>query len=173
MAALDAGVGTIEHGSYLDDEAADAMIESGAVLVPTRWVLEAGLAMEDRLPPYAYRKMLIVAEHHTNALKTAIARGVTIATGADIFYTGPDGHRRTGEVRHLIDAGMTPLAAVEAATANGPLTLGARAPRTGVLADGYDADMVAFDTDPLSDIEVWGDPDRVTCVWKMGSQVKG
>jgi imidazolonepropionase-like amidohydrolase len=68
---------------------------------------------------------------------------------------------------------MTPLAAVEAATANGPLTLGARAPRTGVLADGYDADMVAFDTDPLLDIEVWGDPDRVTCVWKMGSQVKG
>jgi imidazolonepropionase-like amidohydrolase len=173
MAALEAGVKTIEHGSYLDEEAATAMVESGAILVPTRFIIEESLGMGDRWPSYAFRKMVMVAEHHENALKTAIARGVTIATGADVFFSGDVGRRRTGEVRCLIDAGMTPLGAIEAATANGPLTLGPRAPRSGILANGFDADLIAFDTNPLEDVTVWGDPDRVTHVWKGGELVKG
>ena len=62
----------------------------------------------------------------------------------------------------LIDAGMTPLEAIEAATANGPDTLGPQAPKSGLLREGYDADVIAFDVNPLDDITVWGDPDRVT-----------
>ena len=173
MAALRAGVKTIEHGSYLDEEAATAMVESDAILVPTRFILEEGLAMEEAWPAYAFRKLVTVSERHSDALKTAIARGVTIATGADVFFTGEMGSRRTGEVRCLIEAGMTPLGAIEAATANGPLTLGPQAPRTGVLAESHDADIVAFDVNPLDDITVWGDPDRVTHVWKGGTLVKG
>ena len=173
MAALRAGVKTIEHGSYLDEEAATAMIESDAILVPTRFVFEDLLAMEDQWPPYALRKLLAVNGHHENALKTAIARGVTITTGADVFFSGDAGKRRTAEVRYLIEAGMTPLGAIEAATANGPLTLGLQAPRTGVLAESYDADIVAFDVNPIDDITVWGDSDRVTHVWKGGELVKG
>ena len=78
-----------------------------------------------------------------------------------------------GGGRLLIEAGMTPLKAIEAATANGPLTLGPQAPRSGVLADGYDADIIALDADPIADITIWGDPARVTHVWKSGVQVKG
>ena len=172
MAALRAGATTIEHGSYLDDEAADAMVAADAILVPTRFILEELMHMEDEIPAYAFRKAQMVYDHHTMALKTAIAAGVTIATGTDIFISGTDQHRASTEVRLLIEAGMTPLQAIEAATANGPLTLGPQAPRSGILDVGYDADVIAFDADPTTDLTVWGDPDRVTHVWKAGVSAK-
>lgn len=172
MAALRAGAATIEHGSYLDEEAAEAMVEAGAILVPTRLVIDELLQMEDRLPPYAYRKAVMVAEHHAQAMKIAVAAGVRIAMGTDIFISGPLYGQNSREVRLMVEAGMTPLQAIEAATAMGPETLGPRAPRSGILREGYDADLIAVDTDPTSDLSVWGDPDRVTHVWKAGELVK-
>lgn len=173
VAALRAGAKTIEHGSYLDEESAQMMLDSDATLVPTRFVIDELLQMEDKLPSYAYRKALMVAGHHAEALKIAVAAGVKIALGTDIFVSGPLYGRNSLEVRHLIDAGMSTLDAIEAATANGPDTLGPQAPRSGQLRDGYDADVIAFDANPLEDPSVWGDPDRVTHVWKAGDLVKG
>jgi imidazolonepropionase-like amidohydrolase len=172
MAALRAGVRTIEHGSYLDDEAAALMVETGAVYVPTRFVVHELQGMEAVLPPYAYRKATMIAERHEMALKTAVAAGVTMAMGTDIFFSGDRYGRNSREIRHFVDAGLTPLEAIEAATANGPLTLGPQAPRSGMLAVGHDADVIAVDTDPLTDLSVWGDPDRVTHVWKAGALLK-
>jgi imidazolonepropionase-like amidohydrolase len=172
MAALRAGVKTIEHGSYLDEEAAELMKETGAILVPTRYILEDLLQMEDRVPSYVWRKTLLVADHHTMALKTAVTAGVTVAMGTDIFLSGPSYGTNGREIRHLVDAGMTPLEAIEAATANGPLTLGPQAPRSGILREGYDADVIAMDANPIDDLAVWGDPQRVTHVWKAGHAVK-
>lgn len=171
-AALRAGAKTIEHGSYLDEESAQMMLDTDAILVPTRYVIDALLHMEDTLPAYAYRKGVMVADHHTMALKTAIAAGVKIAMGTDIFVSGPMYGRNSYEVKLLIDAGMTPLQAIEAATANGPETLGPQAPKSGQLHEGYDADVIALDANPLQDDTVWGDPDRVTHVWKAGELVK-
>lgn len=171
MAAIEAGVTTIEHGTYLDDEAADAMAESGTVLVPTRYIIDHLLARKDVMPPYAYEKMVMVNERHREALQLAVAKGVKIALGTDIFISGSYGPN-SSEVRHLIEAGMTPLQAIEAATANGPLTVGPQASLSGELVEGYDADVIAFDADPLTDGSVWGDPARVTHVWKQGSAVK-
>ncbi len=62
MAALRAGCFTIEHGSFLDEEAADLMVEKGAMLVPTRFVIDELLGQSDALPRYAYEKGLIVAD---------------------------------------------------------------------------------------------------------------
>lgn len=173
MAALRAGVHTIEHGSFLDDEAIDAMLESGAMYVPTRWVVDALLQMEDRMPRYAYEKMVFVADHQANAIKLAISRGVPIAMGTDIFVSGDSFGQNSYELKLLQDFGMTALEAIEAATANGPLTLGPQAPMSGQLREGYDADVIALDFDPLADASGWGDPDRVTHVWKAGVAVKG
>jgi imidazolonepropionase-like amidohydrolase len=173
VAALRAGVQTIEHGSYLDEESAQMMVDSGAILVPTRFVIDELLKMEELLPAYAYRKGLMVADHHVMAMKIAVAAGVKIAMGTDIFVSGPLYGQNSREVKHLIDAGMSPLDAIEAATANGPDTLGPQAPQSGQLREGYDADIIAFDVNPLEDITVWGDPDRVTHVWKAGELVKG
>ncbi len=172
LAALRAGVQTIEHGSYLDEEAAEIMVEQGAIYVPTRFVIDTLLRLEDQLPRYAYEKGRMVADHHANAMKLAVAKGVKIAMGTDIFVSGDLYGRNSLEIKLLQDAGMTALEAIEAATANGPETLGPQAPRSGRLKAGYDADVIAIDFDPLEDSSGWGDPDRVTHVWKAGTSVK-
>jgi imidazolonepropionase-like amidohydrolase len=172
MAALKAGVQTIEHGSYLDEEAARLMIEQDAILVPTRFIVAQLVEMEAVLPRYAYEKGLAIADRHAEALKIAVASGVRIAMGTDIFISG-DSYGRNGlEIRHLQDAGLSALEAIEAATATGPLTLGPQGPRSGQLVAGYDADVIAIDFDPLRDSSGWGDRDRVTHVWKQGQAVK-
>ena len=64
------------------------------------------------------------------------------------------------------------LEAIESATALAPETLGPQAPRAGILTEGYDSDVIALDTNPLDDRSVWGNPARVTHVWKGGSLEK-
>ena len=172
MAALRAGVMTIEHGSYLDEEAADIMIDQGAIYVPTRFVIDILLQSEDTLPRYAYLKGVMVADHQANAMKIAIAKGVKIAMGTDIFISGDLYGQNSLEIKLLQDAGMTALEAIEAATANGPDTLGPQAPLSGQLVEGYDADVIAIDFNPLVDNSGWGDPNRVTHVWQFGHSVK-
>jgi imidazolonepropionase-like amidohydrolase len=177
MAALAAGVRTIEHGTYLDEECCDAMRESGAILVPTRTIIEDMLAHPDDVPDYARAKLYAVADVHAHAVALAHARGVTIAMGTDIGLTGPGRPNSWGqngsEPGYLVKLGMTPLEAIEATTATAPLTLGPQAPRSGQLAEGYDADVITLDADPLADIGVLADPDRITGVWTRGRRVKG
>ncbi len=168
MAALRAGVKTIEHGSYLDEEAADLMVETGAILVPTRFVIDQLLEIADQLPGYVYEKAMVVADHHEAAMKIAIAKGVKIAAGCDIFVSGDTYGRNGSEIRNLINAGLTDLEAIEAATARAPETLGPQASRSGRLEVGFDADVIALEANPLDDRSVWGEPDRVTHVWKGG-----
>jgi imidazolonepropionase-like amidohydrolase len=172
MAALRAGCHTIEHGSFLTEEACDLMLEQGAILVPTRFVIEALLPQMEKLPRYAYEKGLMVSDAHATSLKLAIAKGVKIAAGCDIFISGEMYGENSLEVMHLINAGLTDLDAIEAATANGPDTLGPQAPMSGQLQAGYDADVIAFDANPLDDRSVWGDPARVTHVWQAGELKK-
>lgn len=172
MAALRAGVHTIEHGSFMDEEAADLMVEKGAIYVPTRFVIDQLLHMEDILPPYAYKKGLMVGDAQAAAMKLAVAKGVKIAMGTDIFVSGDMYGRNSLEIKFLQDAGMTALDAIEAATANGPDTLGPQAPLSGQLKESYDADVIAIDFNPLEDNSGWGDPERVTHIWQAGVSVK-
>jgi imidazolonepropionase-like amidohydrolase len=177
MAALEAGVRTIEHGSYLDSECCDAMLETGAILVPTRTIVADILANLDKVPGYAAVKLAALADAHAGAAALAIERGVTIAMGTDIGLSGtglPTSWGRNGqELVHLVELGMTPLQAIEAATATAPLTLGPQAPRSGQLAAGFDADVITLDGDPLADIGILADPARITGVWTGGRQVRG
>ncbi len=177
MAALRAGVRTIEHGTYLDDECCDAMRESGAILVPTRTIIEEMLASKDLVPPYAMAKLEVIADTHAQAVTRAYEHGVTIASGTDIAITGPGLPNAWGqngsEPGYLVKLGLSPLEAIEAATATGPLTLGPQAPRSGALAAGYDADVITLAADPLADIDVLADPAQVSAVWVGGRPVKG
>jgi imidazolonepropionase-like amidohydrolase len=177
MAALRAGVATIEHGTYLDEEACDAMRETGTILVPTRTIIENILAHLDKVPPYAAAKLTALAATHADMLRMAIDRGVTIAMGTDLGLTGLDLPGAWGtngtELQHLVALGMTPQQAIEAATATAPRTLGPQAPRSGLLAEGYDADLITVDGDPLADISLLAEPDHITAVWVGGRQVKG
>jgi imidazolonepropionase-like amidohydrolase len=176
MAALEAGVRTIEHGTYLDEEACQAMRETGALLVPTRTAITETLDAAT-LPPFARPKLAAIADRHAQAVTLAHEQGVTIAMGTDISISGAglaNSWGRNGrELPLLAQAGLTPLEAIQAATANGPLTLGPQAPRSGQLADGYDADLITLDADPLADITILADPAHIAGVWKAGHRVKG
>jgi imidazolonepropionase-like amidohydrolase len=175
MAALEAGVLTIEHGSYLDDEACAAMREAGAILVPTLTVVRE-LLDGGGLPPYAARKLAGIAALHRDNIARAHQAGVRIAMGSDIQSTGdaPAAWGRHGrEAALLNEIGMDPLDVIEAATANGPATLGPQAPRSGRLQAGFDADVLIVDGDPLTDIALLTDPSRITAVWQAGTRVKG
>jgi imidazolonepropionase-like amidohydrolase len=77
------------------------------------------------------------------------------------------------ELRWAVEAGMTPLEAIESATANGPETLGRLAPLSGQIKEGYDADMIAVSSSPLHDISILADPENITHVWKGGKLYKG
>src|SRR5512134_3211833 len=83
MAALEAGVRTIEHGTYLDEEACAAMRETGAILVPTRTIIQE-LLDSKMLPAYAMTKLEEVAARHADAIALAREQGVTIAMGTDV-----------------------------------------------------------------------------------------
>ena len=177
MAALDAGVATIEHGTYLDDEVCDAMIETGAILVPTRSIVEDIAANLHSVPDYAAKKLAAIADIHAGAVTRAIERGVTIAMGTDIGITGPHHINAWGsngsELVHLVRLGMTPSQAIEAATATAPRTLGPQAPRSGRLEAGFDADVITISADPLADISCLASPEHILGVWTAGRRVKG
>jgi imidazolonepropionase-like amidohydrolase len=129
------------------------------------------------VPPYAARKLEAIGDRHAKAVALAQQQGVIIAMGTDIALSGAeliDAWGRNGrELPLLVESGLTPLEAIQAATFNGPLTLGPQAPRSGQLADGYDADLISVDADPLADITVLADPAHIVGVWKAGRRVKG
>jgi imidazolonepropionase-like amidohydrolase len=174
MAALEAGVKTIEHGTFLDEEAAEAMKESDAVLVPTRFIVDLLVreGEERGMPAYAKAKIEMTAESHAEALALAVEKGVKVALGTDIWATGIWG-RNGEELPLMVDCGMTPLQAIEAATANGPATLGPQAPNSGQLIEGMDADVICVSGDPSSDVSILADPSNVTHVFKGGIRHKG
>jgi imidazolonepropionase-like amidohydrolase len=175
MAALAAGVRTIEHGTFLDDESAAAMRETGAILVTTRTIVQDVLD-SDAAPAYAMAKFHEIAERQGGAIALAREAGVTVAMGTDLAISGaglPVSWGRHGqELRLLASLGFSPLEAIEAATAVGPATLGPQGPRSGQLRPGYDADVITVDGDPLSDLAILADPARITGVWQAGVRVK-
>jgi imidazolonepropionase-like amidohydrolase len=149
------------------------MVETGALLVPTRWIVEFLMAEGEKrgIPRYAKKKIEETAEYHADAIALAIESGVKIALGTDIWATGLWG-RNAEELDLLVDCGMTPLQAIEAATANGPDTLGPQAPKAGQLVEGYDADVICVSGDPTADVTILADPTNITHVFKAGEQVK-
>lgn len=174
MAALEAGIKTIEHGTFLDEEAADAMVETGAILVPTRFIVDLLIreGEERGMPEYAKKKIEMTAEAHADGISLAVEKGVKIALGTDIWATGVWG-RNAEEIPLMVDCGMTPLQAIEMATANGPATLGPQAPDSGQLKEDMDADVICVSGDPSSDASVLAEPDNITHVFKGGVRYKG
>lgn len=172
VAALNAGVKTIEHGSYLDEESADLVKKKDAILVSTRLIVENGLKLKEFFSPAGYAKLEAVAKAQEKAMQIAVRKGVTMAIGTDTGVSMPNSIATQGlngkELLYHVRAGMTPLQAIEAATANGPLTLGPRAPKAGLLEAGYDADFIALDENPLEDIKVLIGGEHVTHVWRQG-----
>lgn len=168
--AVRAGVRSIEHGIYLDDEAIDLMLSHGTWLVPTlvapRSVLAAA-AGGAQLPPAVIQKATDVVEAHRDSVRAAIAAGVNVAMGTD-SGVGPHGDN-LDELALMRDCGMSPEQVLVATTSGAARLCGVQ-DRVGRVAPGLVADLVVLDGDAL---EVDGMKQRIRQVWQHGRQVVG
>lgn len=166
--AAEAGVDSVEHGSYIDDAGIAAMKEHGTYLVPTLylgdWMIDnAGLT---RLPPPLLAKAKEVIPAARKNIAHAFASGVKVAFGTDaaVYPHGLNAH----EFAVMVRLGLTPLQAIQAGTLNAADLLGWSG-KVGTLEPGAWADIVAVDADPVKDITTL---EHVKFVMKGGEVVK-
>ena len=162
--AIEAGVNSIEHGSYLDEDPRhlERMAERGIFFVPTLLVYEYHRKSPQ---PHVRERAEALHEHHVLSIKRALAIGVKIVAGTD---AGGHGHpANAGELLCLVQAGMTPMQALQAATGWAAECLGQEAD-LGTIAPGKLADLVVVAGDPLGDIGILRDLEKIRLVLKGG-----
>jgi imidazolonepropionase-like amidohydrolase len=147
--ATEAGVDSIEHGSYIDDAGIAAMKKHGTYLVPTLY-LEDWMVQNGNLPPFSHQKMVAISAVAKQNIKHAIDAGVKIAMGTDaaVYPHGLNAHELDVYVNQL---GMAPLAALQTATVNAADLMGWTA-KTGSLEPGKWADIIAVEKNPIDDV---------------------
>ena len=169
--AVRAGVHSIEHGVYLDEEAIQLMLQHGTFLVPTLLaplaVVETG---EQRgIPDHAIHKAREVLNAHKDSISRAHKAGVRIAMGTDAGVMPHGTNLR--ELGLMVDLGMTPMEAIVATTRTAAECLGWE-DRVGTVEVGKLADIVIAKKDPLQDIRSLEDQDNIVLVMKGGDVVK-
>jgi len=165
--AIEAGVDSIEHGCYLDEEPEllDMMAQRGIFFVPTFAVYEYH---RKSALPHVRERAQHLQEHHVESLRRAFAAGVKIAAGTD---AGGHGHPSNAmEIECLVKAGLTPLQALRAATGWAAECLGLER-NIGTVEKGKLADLIVVAGDPLSDVTVLQNPERIALVLKGGDMV--
>lgn len=168
--ALTAGVRTIEHGSFLDDEGIELMLKGNHYLVPTLCAFRTiKYGPEAGVPDYVLRKIEYFATEHYNGLRKAYNAGVKIVCGTDTgtpFNYHGDGAE---ELKMYTEIGMTQMEAIKSAT-----SLAAKALRQddiGVLREGMTADMLIINGDPLRNISVLQEKAAFCAIIRNGEKV--
>jgi len=170
--AVRAGVDSIEHGIFMDQSCLAAMLERGVFLVPTCAALMNILAHARRgIPEHIVEKSLRVAEHHRRSIRMYFEAGGRIAMGTDAGTPfNPHGDNAL-ELGYMVDYGLSPAAALTAATANAADLLGLAG--HGRIRDGAVADLLLVQGNPLDDIACAAQPDNHRRVVKNGIPVPG
>ncbi len=172
--AVRAGVDTVEHGSFLDEEGAALMVEAGTILVPTISVLHLYVhrGPDVGVPEWVVDKFRGDLDEHMESVRLALAKKIPMAVGSD------SGHRFNPqsdiaiELEIMVETGFTPMQAIEAATRVGAGAIGL-GDQVGRLAPGMMADLLVIDGEPLSDISVLRQSERLNRVYKGGKLVAG
>jgi imidazolonepropionase-like amidohydrolase len=166
--AIRAGVDSIEHGSFLDDEGLRMMKERGTYLVPTLLAGEyvSGKAVARQYPPEIAEKARQAVAARSEMFRNALRKGVKIAFGTDASVS-PHG-TNAQEFALLVDHGMSPAAALRSATSAAADLLGI-AKTAGTLEPGKAADVIAVPGNPLTDIRTM---EKVRFVMKDGKVFK-
>jgi len=168
MAAVKAGVRSVEHGTYLSDATLDAMKTRGTYLDPTYTTV---IDLTDAGGDYDVPALRIRGEHMLPRLRDVIGRahrmGVKIVAGTDTGY-GPNSLTRVGqEVTHFVEMGLTPLEAIQSATIVSAEML--RLEKSiGSVEAGYEADLIAVEQNPLERIVTLQDPLLVISNGRVG-----
>jgi imidazolonepropionase-like amidohydrolase len=162
--AIRAGIDSIEHGTFLDDEALDMMKVRGTVFIPTLMATQGGREKlgQGMYPPAVEAKMRAAIEAINQTVKKALAKGVRIGIGTDAAVY-PHG-RNTEEFRMLTNLGMSPLDALRAGTTLDAELLGLQ-DKIGALEAGKLADVIAMPGDPIENIR---QTEKVYFVMKEG-----
>jgi imidazolonepropionase-like amidohydrolase len=167
-AALEAGVDSIEHGSFMDDRSLELFLEKGAFHVPT--IIAGMTALEfakgPAMSPAQAEKAQIVGDQIRKALERSYRAGVRIAFGTDMGV-GPHGQNGR-EFGYMEEAGMPAGACIAAATAHAADLLGITE-HAGTLEAGKSADIIAVDASPLDDVR---ELERVRFVMARGAVFK-
>jgi imidazolonepropionase-like amidohydrolase len=160
--ATQAGVDSIEHGSYMNEEDIAAMKSHGTYFVPTAYLVD-WIQLNGHLPPFYYQKMKDVSAVAKSNARRAIAAHVKIALGTDaaVYPHGLNAHELEVYVEQF---GMSPLAAIQTGTVNAADLMG-WTDKVGVLEAGKWADIIAVKGDPLRDIKLL---QHVSFVMKSG-----
>lgn len=152
--AVRAGIDSVEHGIFLDDEVIQMMVERGTYLVPTLvapyFIVVNGV--EKGIPAYAVEKSKRVMDSHVKSFQKALKAGVKIAMGTDAGTPFNLHDKSAYELKLMVEAGMTPMQAIVAATKTASELLGIDADY-GTLEEGKFADFIVLGEDPLENIE--------------------
>jgi imidazolonepropionase-like amidohydrolase len=168
MAAVKAGVRSIEHGTYLSDTTLQLMKDRGTYLDPTYTTV---IDLTEAGGDYDVPALRVRGEHMLPRLRDMIVRahrmGVKIVTGSDTAY-GPNSLTRIGqEVTHFVEMGFTPLQAIQSATlVNAELLRLEKS--VGVVEPGYEADLIAVEQNPLEHVVTLQDPLLVISNGRVG-----
>ena len=167
--AVNAGVESIEHGIWLDDDVMAEMKRRGTFLVPTLvapiWVLRNAERAPGSVLPQSVRKTKEVMADHKASIARAIESGVRIAMGTD-SGVGPHGHNAE-ELEQMVGCGMTAMQAIVATTKTAS-ECAHIANDAGTIEAGKLADLLVIDGDPLADIKLLQDKQRIAVIMQGG-----
>jgi imidazolonepropionase-like amidohydrolase len=171
--ALRAGIDSIEHGVYLNEEAAALMCSRKVPYIPTLSALFhiAEKGVEAGIPAFAVEKTLKVKPFHLASVHLARERGVRIAMGTDAGTPFNVHGANLGELRYLVDVGFSPMDAIVAGTGTAAQVLGLERD-LGTVEEGKLADLVLVAGNPLDNIEVLLDKKAVCLVMQGGNMIK-
>ena len=166
--ALRAGVRSIEHGAFMDEEGAERAAGQGAYVVPT---ISVGMAIGESgnslgVEKRSLDKMAAVVERSVGGVKLAIERGLKVGSGTDSLARM---HGRNAlELECKVHLGMKPMESILSATAVNAGLFGL-ADRIGTVEAGKLADLIVVDGSPLDDVRIFQDLDRILMVFRSGT----
>jgi len=164
--AIEAGVDSIEHGSFMKPETLTLMKNKGTYLTPTLMATEWIMSKIDNYPPALQAKAKAAAAARSDMFRNAVKMGIKVSFGTDaaVFPHG----QNAKEFKVMVDLGMQPIDALKTATGNAADLFGI-AQKTGTLEKGKFADVIAIPGDPTADITA---TERVSFVMKEGKIIR-
>ena len=171
--ALRAGIDSIEHGVYLNEEAVSLMVKRNIPFIPTLsaeyHILTKGV--EAGIPRFAVEKTLVVKPFHLESVRMAREAGVRIAMGTDAGTPFNTHGHNLGELERLVERGFTPMEALEAGTRIASEVLGLES-QIGTIEVGKLADLVVVEGNPMEDVGMLLSEEAVHLVMQGGKLVK-